>query len=57
MLSDLLVANAKAGDRQVLITEVTRMTGGIVCVAGLDVATGRMVRPLQVDGSNWEEAK
>ena len=56
MLSDLLVGTVKAGDRQVLITEVTRMTGGIVCVAGLDVATGKMVRPLQVDGSNWEEA-
>ena len=56
MLSDLLVSTAKAGDRQVLITEVTRMTGGIVCVAGLDVATGKMVRPLQPDGSNWDEA-
>ena len=57
MLSDLLVGNAKAGDRQVLITEVTRMTEGKVCVAGLDVATGKMVRPLKPDGSNWEEAE
>ncbi len=57
MLSDLLVGNAKAGDRQILITEVTRMTGDKVCVAGLDVATGKMVRPLKPDGSNWEEAE
>jgi hypothetical protein len=44
-------------DREVLVTEVTRMTGGMVCVAGLDLATGRMVRPLQPDGRNWEEEK
>lgn len=45
------------GERQVIVTEVTRMTGGQVCVAALDVHAGTMVRPLQVDGSNWEEAK
>ena len=43
--------------RQVLITETTRMTGDKVCVAGIDIRTGAMVRPLQGDGSNWEEGK
>jgi hypothetical protein len=46
-----------AGERQVIVTEVTRMSGGLVCVAALDVHSGTMVRPLQTDGSNWEEAK
>ncbi len=41
--------------RQVLITETTRMTGVIVCVAGIDIHSGAMVRPLQGNGSNWEE--
>lgn len=44
-------------ERQVLITEVTRMSGGLVCVAAIDIHAGTMVRPLQGDGSNWEEAK
>lgn len=44
-------------EREVLITEVTRMGDGIVCVAGIDVATDRVVRPLQGDGSNWEEGE
>ena len=57
MLSDLLVGNVRASDRQVLITEITRMNAGLVCVAGIDLQSGRMVRPLQPDGSNWEEAK
>jgi hypothetical protein len=43
--------------RPILMTEVTRMTGGIVCVAGIDVHTGAMVRPLNPDGTNWPEAK
>lgn len=43
--------------RKVLITEVTRMTAGLVCVAGIDLSTGRMVRPLQPGGQNWEEKK
>jgi len=43
--------------RQVLITETTRMTGDFVCVAGIDIRSGAMVRPLQGDGSNWEEGK
>jgi hypothetical protein len=56
MLSDLLVKHDKPNDRQVLITEVTRMTNGLVCVAGIDLATGKMRRPLTEDGSNWDEA-
>lgn len=43
--------------RQVLITETTRMSGDKVCVAGIDIYSGQMVRPLQGDGSNWEERK
>lgn len=35
------------GEKQVLVTEVTRMTGGQVCVAGLDIHSGEMVRPLR----------
>lgn len=42
--------------RPILMTEVTRMTGGIVCVAGIDVHTGAMVRPLYPNGNNWPEA-
>ena len=45
------------GKRYVLITEVTRMGNGDVCVAGLDIHTGMMVRPLQTGGQNWEEDK
>jgi len=45
------------GERHVLITEVTRMSGGIVCVAAIDIHSGAMVRPLTIDGSNWEEAE
>ena len=41
--------------RQVLITETTRMTGAMVCVAGIDIHSGAMVRPLQGVGTNWEE--
>ncbi|WP_423143031.1 dual OB domain-containing protein [Parablastomonas sp. CN1-191] len=33
------------------------MTGGLVCVAGIDLASGAMVRPLKTDGTNWEEEK
>jgi hypothetical protein len=43
--------------RPILMTEVTRMTGGVVCVAGIDVHTGAMIRPLNPDGSNWPEAE
>lgn len=41
--------------RKIVISEVTRMTGGLVCVAGIDLRTGGMVRPLQPGGNNWEE--
>lgn len=44
-------------DRHVLVTEVTRMSGGRVCVAGIDIHSGNMVRPLQPGGANWEESK
>lgn len=37
----------------VLISEVTRMSQGNHCVAGLDVHSRRMVRPLQSSGANW----
>ncbi len=37
----------------VLITEVTRMTRGYYCVAGWDIHSRRMVRPLQASGENW----
>lgn len=43
--------------RLVLVTETTRMGGGLVCVAGLDINSGDMVRPLQGDGSNWSESE
>jgi len=45
------------GHRQMLVTEVTRMGDGVVCVAGIDVASGAMIRPLQPDGQNWPEHK
>lgn len=45
-----------AGHRQMLVTEVTRMKHGMVCVAGLDVHTGTMIRPLQPGGVNWPQA-
>jgi len=36
-----------------LITEVTRMKGDRVCVACLDISTGRMVRPLTSGSQYW----
>lgn len=47
----------QAGRHRVLLTEVTRMNGGLVCVAGIDLDSHQMVRPLQPGGANWEEAK
>ena len=35
---------------RIVVTHLTRMQRGTVCVAGLDVATGRHVRPLQPMG-------
>jgi hypothetical protein len=40
--------------RPILVTEVTRMTGTTRCVAGWDVHAGRIVRPLQWNGHNWD---
>lgn len=37
----------------VLISEVTRMSGIIRCVAGFDTRAQKMVRPLQAASSNW----
>jgi len=41
----------------VLVTEVTRMSKGTYCVAGLALATGKMLRPLQANGNNWSLGK
>ena len=38
----------------ILITEVTRMREGHYCVAGWDIHAGRIVRPLQPPGENWQ---
>lgn len=54
-LRELVATGTAAGVRQILVTEVTRMTHGLVCVAGIDLESAAMVRPLQRDGSNWEE--
>lgn len=54
-LRELVAKGVAANIRQVLVTEVTRMSHGLVCVAGIDLDTAEMVRPLQQDGSNWEE--
>ena len=45
------------GERLVLITDVTRMSGNQVCVAGIDVENKVMVRPLTPDGLNWDEGE
>ncbi|NUN50662.1 MAG: hypothetical protein HUU15_17765 [Candidatus Brocadiae bacterium] len=37
----------------ILVSEVTRMSQGRYCVAALDIATQRMVRPLQSNSDNW----
>jgi hypothetical protein len=56
-LADLAGKYPADETRFVLVTEVTRMSGGRVCVAGLNIHDGTMVRPLQPSGANWEEAK
>lgn len=56
-LADLAAKYAADAERHVLVTEVTRMSGGRVCVAGIDIHGGSMVRPLQPSGANWEENK
>ncbi len=40
---------------ELLITDVTEMSGGNYCVAGWDIAAKRMVRPLP-GGNNWPSA-
>jgi len=56
-LEELRSEHQQDAGRHVLITEVTRMTHGDVCVAGIDIHTGSMVRPLRSKGENWEEIK
>jgi hypothetical protein len=56
-LSDLAKNYKKDDERQVLVTEVTRMSDDKVCVAGIDIHSQQMVRPLYHDGSNWNEAE
>ncbi len=51
MYSDGMVA------QKILVTEITRMREGMACVAGIDLSTHQMVRPLQSNGTNWEESK
>lgn len=47
-----------AGHRKMLVTEVTRMKkNNMVCVAGIDIHTGKMIRPLQPGGVNWPQAE
>lgn len=53
-----LSMNASSGSSSeqpinVLISEVTRMSLGNYCVAGLNLDTNKMVRPLQKSGANW----
>lgn len=38
----------------VLVSEVTRMNSGDYCIAGWDIHSHKMVRPLQASGSNWK---
>ena len=44
-----------AGHRHFLITDVTRMSAGQVCVASIDLHTKKIARPLQWNHSNWPE--
>ncbi len=39
----------------ILITDVTEMSGSVYCVAGWDAAANRMIRPLP-NGQNWSAA-
>lgn len=45
------------GHVAILVTEVTRMSGTTICVAGIRLDDGRCVRPLQWNGNNWTESK
>lgn len=45
------------GHVQILVTEVTRMSGKTICVAGIRLDDGRCVRPLKWNGNNWTADK
>lgn len=54
MLSDLKKRYSDIeGKRHFLITEVTHMAGGDVCVAAIDLQTQQIARPLQWNHRNW----
>lgn len=38
---------------EMLITDLTRMERGYICVAGVDVATGTRIRPVLPGGQRW----
>jgi hypothetical protein len=52
-IDHILRNHSSASHSLVVVTEVTRMKSGYCCVAGLDLASKRMVRPLQSNGTNW----
>jgi hypothetical protein len=37
----------------ILVTDVTEMSGSMICVAGWNRAEHRMIRPLNIGGRNW----
>jgi hypothetical protein len=41
------------GEVLAVVTEVTRMSRGLYCVAGMNLHDRKMMRPLMADGSNW----
>jgi hypothetical protein len=51
--SEILKKYATAERTVILISEVTRMSRGQYCVAGLDLRSQLMMRPLRGDGKNW----
>jgi hypothetical protein len=52
-LEDLKNKYSVSDARPVLLTEVTRMSGGVYCVAAFDLHAAKMIRPLQAPGGNW----
>lgn len=56
MLSDLKKRYPDSdGKRHFLISEVTHMASGDVCVAEIDLQSQRIARPLQWNHRNWPE--
>lgn len=53
MSSDMASRGAGCDFHLLLVTEVTRMTGGFYCVATWDVYEERIVRPLALDRGYW----